>query len=247
MNSKRIALVTGANKGLGLETVRQLSKNEVYVILTSRNKENGKLAIAELENEGIKVDFIKLDVTSSIDIQSAKTYVEEKYGRLDILINNAGISKEKSASYMVNTSASVSIETIREVYETNLFGAVNLTQTMLPLLMKSENGIIINLSSELGSIGLHSDSTSQVYHLKKYAYNSSKTALNQFTVHLSEALKDSNIKVYSVSPGWVKTDMGSQYAPLEVPDGTKIIVDVALTGEFPSGLFITHQMKTVPW
>jgi len=247
MNNKKIALVTGANKGLGLESVRQLSEKGIVVILSARNKEKGQLAIEQLESEGIEADFLKLDVSNSIDVENAKIYIEEKYGKLDILVNNAGISIEKSATYTVNTSSTVSINTIREVYETNVFGTIAITQALLPLLEKSENGSIVNLNSELGSLELHADSTSPVYRLKKFAYNSSKTALNQFTVHLAEALTNSKIKVYSVSPGWVKTDMGSQYAPLEISDGAKIIVEVALSGKIPNGVFITHGGTIIPW
>jgi NAD(P)-dependent dehydrogenase (short-subunit alcohol dehydrogenase family) len=247
MSNKKIALVTGANKGLGLETVRQLSKKGIHVILSARNKENGESANAQLKSEGIDADLIKLDTTDYDDIQNAKAYIAGKYGKLDILINNAGISKEKATSYTVNTSGNVSLDIIKEVYETNVFGLIAVTQAFLPLLVNSGTGRIINLSSELGSLTLHADETSQVYRLKKFAYNSSKTALNQFTVHLAEALKEFNIKVNSVSPGWVKTDMGSQYAPLEIPDGAKIIVDIALSDDPRSGCFITHNWQHIPW
>lgn len=246
-HSKQIALVTGANKGLGLEIARQLSKKGVNVILSARNKEKGQIAVAQLRGEGVETDFLKLDVTDREDIQNAKAYIEATHGKLDILINNAGISKEKTASYAVNTSRVVEIEMIKVVYETNVFGAIALTQALLPLLEKSDNGRIINVSSELGSLELHADNMSPVYQLKKFAYNSSKTVLNQFTVHLAEALKDTHVKINSVSPGWVKTDMGSQYAPLEIPDGAKIIVDVALSNDMPNGSFITHEGRRIPW
>jgi NAD(P)-dependent dehydrogenase (short-subunit alcohol dehydrogenase family) len=246
-HSKQIALVTGANKGLGLETARQLSKKGVTVILSARNEEKGQAAVAQLRSEGVETDFIKLDVTDGEDIQHASAYIDTKYGKLDMLINNAGISKEKTASYAVNTSPVVEADIIKEVYETNVFGAIALTQVLLPLLEKSDSGRIINVSSELGSLALHADNTSPVYRLKKFSYNSSKTVLNQFTVHLAEALKDTHVRVNSVSPGWVKTDMGSQYAPLEIPDGAKIIVEVALAKDTPNGAFITHEARRIPW
>jgi len=157
---------------------------------------------------------------------------------LDILINNAGISKEKSTSYTVNTSPDVEINTIKEVYETNLFAVISLTQLMLPLLRKSDAARIVNLSSELGSLNLHADTNSSIFKIKKFAYNSSKTALNQFTIHLAESLIDTKVKVNSVSPGWVKTDMGTQYAPLGITEAVKIIIEAAtLPDNGPSGAF----------
>ena len=170
------------------------------------------------------------------------------YGSLDILINNAGISLEKSPGYQVNNTAELDIDTIKEVYGTNVFGLISVTQALLPLLLESPGSRIVNLSSELGSIGLHADCHSPVYHLKKFAYNSSKTIVNQFTVHLAEKLKGQNIKINAVSPGWVKTDMGTQYAPLEVSEGAAIIVRAALLpDDGPSGCFFTHEMKSIPW
>jgi NAD(P)-dependent dehydrogenase (short-subunit alcohol dehydrogenase family) len=247
MQSK-IALITGANKGLGLETARQLSKCDVCVIVSARNGQNLQRVKEQFALENINADFFQLDITKMEEIKQIQYYINNKYGKLDILINNAGISNEKSNSYEVNTSADVSIDNIREVYETNVFGTIALTQALLPLIKKSEGGRVVNLSSELGSLNLHADPASPIYKLKKFAYDSSKTILNQFTIHLAEALRDSDIKVNSVSPGWVKTDMGTQYAPLEIPQGVQIIVEAAtLPKDGPSGSFFTHKMQTIVW
>lgn len=248
VNTQRLALITGANRGLGLETARQLSKLNISCIVTARNEQNLINVKHQLEKENIDADYHKLDVTKQIDIDNVRNYVAGKYGKLDILVNNAGISLEKSASYQVNTTREVSIETIKEVYETNFFGAVLLTRMLLPLIEQSDAGRIVNLSSELGSIALHADKQSQVYNLKKFAYNSSKTLLNQFTVHLAQNFQSSKTKINSVSPGWVKTDMGSQYASLEITEGVKIIVAAAvLPDDGPNGQFITHNFQNILW
>ncbi len=247
-NTNRLALITGANKGLGLETARQLSKLNIRCIVTARDEQKLINVKHQFEKENIDADYYKLDVTKQTDIDNIKNYIAEKYAKLDILINNAGISLEKTVSYQVNTTKDVSIETIKEVYETNFFGAIALTQALLPLLEESDAGRIVNLSSELGSITLHADSNSPVYNVKKFAYNSSKTLLNQFTVHLAQSFKNSKTKINSVSPGWVKTDMGSAYAPLEISDGVKIIIAAAtLPGDGPNGQFITHNLQYISW
>lgn len=244
-NNTKIALITGANRGIGLETARQLATQDVFVILSARNSE--KLRETKFGKEYPEADFIQLDVTDEHTIQMAKEYIETKYGRLDILINNAGIAEEWAKPPM-NNSADISIDLIKKIYATNVFGVIAVTQAMLPLLKKSANGRIVNLSSGLGSLSRHADATSPFYHLKMLGYNSSKAALNQFTIHLSEALHDTQIKVNSVSPGWVKTDLGGPYAPSPVADGAKIIVKAAmLPDEGPTGTFFTQDMAVIPW
>ncbi len=244
--SKKIALITGANKGIGFETARQLGSEGVTIIAAARNKEKGIAAVELLKNEGIDAEFLQLDVDNNADIQFAYSYINNKYGKLDILVNNAGIQIE-SKEWGVNNTADVSDKALRETLDTNFFNVVKLTNTLLPLIRKSESGRIVNLSSILGSLNLHSDASSPIYSNKLFAYDTSKTALNSYTIHLAAALSDTNIKVNSVHPGWVKTDMGSEAAPMEIADGAKTSVALSLLdANGPSGKYI-HLGAELPW
>ena len=243
-NAKRIALITGANKGLGFEMARQLGKAGVGVLLAARDSQKGEAAASKLRGEGLDAQFVKLDVTDNRDHVAAFAFLDEKFGRLDILINNAGISAEPFG----NGRASATTEdAIRRTFDTNFFAPVALTQVLLPLLKKSEAGRIVNMSSILGSQTLHSDAKSPIYNSKSLSYDASKAALNSFTIHLAYELKDTKIKVNSAHPGWVKTDMGTDAAPMEIPDGAKTGVELALLGDDgPSGGFF-HLGKPLPW
>lgn len=244
--SKKIALVTGANKGIGFETAKQLGKANVKVIAASRNKERGEKAVAALIAEGIDAEFLQLDVDNAADIQHAFEYLNTKYGKLDILVNNAGIQIE-SDNWGENTSTTIDEKVLRQTFETNFINVVKLTNTLLPLIKNSEAGRIVNLSSILGSLTLHADAGSPIYGSKLFAYDASKTALNAYTVHLAAALADTNIKVNSDHPGWVKTDMGSDAAPMNVADGAKTSVELALLGkDGPTGKYI-HLGQELPW
>lgn len=244
--SKKIALITGANKGLGFETALQLGKESVHIIAAARNKTKGIEAVEKLKEAGIEAEFLQLDVDKDTDIQFAYDYINNKYGKLDILINNAGIQIE-SESWGVNTSVGLEESILRQTMDTNFFSLVKLTNTLLPLIKKSEAGRIVNLSSILGSLQLHSNPDSPIYASKLFAYNTSKTALNAYTIHLSEALANTAIKVNSVHPGWVKTDMGTDAAPMNIPDGAKTSVALALTGaDGANGKFI-HLDQEIPW
>jgi NAD(P)-dependent dehydrogenase (short-subunit alcohol dehydrogenase family) len=244
--SKKVALITGANKGIGFETAKQLGKEGVTIIAASRNKERGEKAVAALKAEGVDAEYLQLDVDKAADIQQAYDYVNNKYGKLDILVNNAGIMIEEG-DWATNTATTVKEETLQQTFSTNFFQVVQLTNTLLPLIRKSEAGRIVNLSSILGSLNLHADENSPIYGSKLFAYNSSKTALNAYTVHLAAALKGTPIKVNSVHPGWVKTDMGSEAAPMEVADGAKTSVQLSLLGnDGPTGKYI-HLGEELPW
>jgi NAD(P)-dependent dehydrogenase (short-subunit alcohol dehydrogenase family) len=175
---------------------------------------------------------------------AASAFLEQKFGRLDILINNAGISAEGLGGGKVSTTTR---DVIRTTFDTNFFAPVALTQALLPLLKKSDAGRIVNMSSILGSQTLHSDPKSSIYDFKSLSYDASKAALNSFTIHLAHELKDTKIKVNSAHPGWVKTDMGTDAAPMEIPEGAKTGVDLALLGdEGPTGGFF-HLGKSLPW
>jgi NAD(P)-dependent dehydrogenase (short-subunit alcohol dehydrogenase family) len=241
----KIALVTGANKGLGFETVKQLAEKGIKVILTARDVKKGEEATQQLKAKGLDVTFFKLDTSSSDDIQKVKEYLEKNYGKLDILINNAGLIQGEG--WGDNSVETVSIADIRRTFDVNFFGVVELTQALLPLIKKSAAGRIVNLSSIMGSLELHSKPNSPIYNSKPFGYDASKTALNQFTVHLAHALKDTNIKVNSAHPGWVKTELGTDYAPMNVIDGAKTGVKLALLDDNGTTGGYIHLGQSLPW
>ena len=243
-NTKKVALITGANKGLGFEMARQLGQAGVTVVLAARDPQKGEAAAAKLRGEGLDAQSLKLDVTEKADHARAAAFLKEKFGRLDILINNAGISADGLGAGKASLTTR---DSIQRTFETNFYAPVALTQTLLPLLQKSDAARIVNMSSILGSQTLHADPKSPIYDFKSLSYDASKAALNSFTIHLAHELKDTKIKVNSAHPGWVKTDMGTEAAPMEIPEGAKTGVALALVGdEGPTGGFF-HLGKTLPW
>ncbi|MBV8549786.1 MAG: SDR family oxidoreductase [Acidobacteriaceae bacterium] len=246
-NAKNVALVTGANRGLGLETARQLAQKGVTVVLAARKLASAEEAAAKLKSEGLNdIYAIQLDVTKGSERSAAAQQIEKQFGRLDILVNNAGIAPTEGGAFEKRTINTSEAE-LHEVFNTNVFSTILLTHDLLPLLLKSEGGRIVNLSSILGSLTLHSQPNGPIAAAKRFSYNASKTALNAFTVHLADELKDTRIKVNSVHPGWVKTEMGSEAAPMEIPDGARTSVELALIGpDGPTGRFI-HQGQELPW
>jgi NAD(P)-dependent dehydrogenase (short-subunit alcohol dehydrogenase family) len=243
-NAKKIALITGANKGLGFEMARQLGQAGVEVVLAARDPQKGEAAAQKLRSEGLGAQFLKLDVTNKADHTAASAFLAEKFGRLDILINNAGIATEGLGDGKASTTTE---ETIHKTFDTNFFAPLALTQKLLPLLQKSDAGRIVNMSSILGSQTLHADPQSPIYNFKALSYDASKAALNSFTIHLAYELKDTKVKVNSAHPGWVKTDMGTDAAPMEIPEGAKTGVALALLGvDGPTGGFY-HLGKALPW
>ena len=246
MASKKVAFITGANRGIGLETARQLGKRgDVHVVIGSRDLKKGEVARDQLRAEGADVDVIRFDITKPADYKAAHDYFDKTFGKLDILINNAGVSKE---TFMApNNASTVTGTVLRETFDTNFFGTIELTQTLLPLLRKSPEGRIVNLSSILGSLTLHSDPGSPIYAAKVLAYDASKTALNSFTIHLAHELRNTKIKVNSAHPGWVKTEMGTDAAPMEIPEGAKTSVELALLpADGPTGGYF-HLGQPLPW
>lgn len=244
MSANQIALVTGANKGLGFEASRQLALKGIKIIMGARDINKGKSASKKLKDQGLDVECIELDVTDSSHIKQAGEYFEKHYGRLDILVNNAGMVQEP---FWGNSVESVSPAILRKTFDVNLFGQVELTQRLLPLLKKSGAGRIVNVSSILGSLTIQSDQKSDFSQVKPFAYDASKAALNQFTIHLAGLLKDTQIKVNSAHPGWVKTDLGTDMAPMVVEDGAKTAVRLATLGQDgPTGKFF-HFTDEIPW
>src|SRR5579863_10165386 len=172
-NARKVALITGANKGLGFEMARQLGQAGVTVVLAARDPQKGQAAAEKLRGEGLDAQYLSLDVTRKEDHAAAAAVLEEKFGRLDILINNAGISAEGLGTGKVSTTTG---DVIRRTFETNFFAPVALTQTLLPLLRKSAAARIVNMSSILGSQTLHADANSPIYNFKALSYDASKAA-----------------------------------------------------------------------
>ena len=241
---KTIALITGANRGIGLETARQLGKKGVTILAAARELSKSEAAVAELKKEGIDARAIKLDVDNPADYKAAADKIEKEFGVLDILINNAGIMLDGRKG---NETSTTSPEILKKTFDTNFFAVVALTQTLLPLLKKSKAGRIVNLSSILGSNTLHATKGSFIYDAKTFAYDASKVALNSFTIHLAHELQGTNVKVNSAHPGWVKTEMGGEGAMLEIEDGAKTSVALAtLPDDGPTGAYI-HMGEALPW
>ena len=250
MKDGKVALITGGNRGIGLETARQLGKLGILPVIGARDLRNGREAVAKLLNEGIESETIQLDLLNKKDHQNAADYFDKKFGRLDILINNAGIMPEGEPMQAAQNPAPVSglsEKIFRETMEANFFSVVALTTTLLPAIRKSKSGRIVNLASFLGSLTLQSDPRSAVYPVKTFAYNTSKTAINSFTVHLAYELKNTPIKVNSANPGWVKTQLGGGGATSSIEDGAKTSVILAtLPDDGPTGTFV-QMNDPLPW
>ena len=245
MSDKRIALITGANKGLGLETARQLAAQGITVLLGSRDAARGEAAAKKLKDEGLDVRAVKIDVDDRADHTAVAAFIEKEFGVLDILINNAGVQND--GILFGNSTLTVSEEAMRKTFDTNLYAVVALTRTLLPLIEKSAAGRIVNLSSILASLSLHADKNGPIAGVKVFAYDTSKAALNSFTIHLADALKETKVKVNSAHPGWVKTDMGTDAAPMGVVDGAKTGVWLAtLPEDGPTGGFF-HMKDVIGW
>jgi NAD(P)-dependent dehydrogenase (short-subunit alcohol dehydrogenase family) len=212
--TKKIALVTGGNKGIGLEISRNLSGAECVVLLGARNVERGQNAIRQLEHAGLNdVHFIELDVTRQDTITAAAKQIESRYGHLDILMNNAGVNLRGDGM-----PGAADLDVVQKVFDANFFGALRVVQGFLPLLHKSAAGRIVNVSSGLGSLAFNSDSSWPGYDTKLIGYNASKAALNMLTVQLAYELRGTKIKVNSANPGYTKTDLNDNQGtqPVEV-------------------------------
>jgi NAD(P)-dependent dehydrogenase (short-subunit alcohol dehydrogenase family) len=246
---KKLALVTGADRGIGLQICRQLAQRGYSVILGSCDFAKGRQAAASLADTGGDVIPILLDLTQSDTFSNAVRIIEKNDGRLDALINNAGVALDWN--YQADN---VPIELIRQTFEVNFFGMVHLTQTLLPFIRRSPAGRIVNQSSRLGSLTLHSTRGTDVDSLKAFAYDTSKAAINSFTVHLADALRDTPIKVNSAHPGVVKTDINAtvirnanSVSMLDTATAAMTAVELATLGsDGPSGGFF-HRGERLPW
>lgn len=241
MDTRKIALVTGANKGLGFEICRQLAQHGFTVLLGARDETRGRAAVSQLTGEGLDVRFVQLDMEKPSTFEVLCHRINEEFGRLDVLINNAGFATDWD--YKADT---VPLEMIRRTFETNFFGLIDLTQRLVPLIRKSSAGRIVNQSSALGSLTLHTTPSAGLQHCKAFAYNASKSALNAFTVHLADALQGTSVKVNSAHPGEVKTDANPNGA-MSTKEGAKTAVALALLpSDGPSGGFF-HLGQKLPW
>ena len=242
---ERVAFITGANRGIGFETSKKLAESGIKVILGSRDLKKGEEAVKKLSNFGIDADLVQYDAFDDDAPQKVYDYILEKYKKLDILINNAGVLL--SGNLFVTNSSTISDKNLKDTFQTNFFSVISLTQKLLPLIKKSNAGRIVNVSTILSSLTLHSAKDSPITPAKEIAYNASKTALNAFTIHLAIELKDTNIKVNSGHPGWVKTELGGPNAPMEVEESYKTSLRLAtLDDDGPSGgLF--HENDMIPW
>ena len=241
MAEQKVALVTGANKGIGKEIARQLGARGMTVLVGARDQGRGEEAAAELRQDGIAAQSIALDVTDQGSIDAAARQIESNYGRLDVLVNNAGIALDRVPPSQLD------METLRRTYDTNVFGVFAVTKAMLPLLKKSEAGRIVNMSSGLGSLTHHSNLNGAFADVNLLAYNSSKTALNAVTVQFAVDLKDTGIKVNAADPGYVATDLNQHRGTRTVQQGATAAVRLAtLPSDGPTAGYFNED-GVVPW
>jgi NAD(P)-dependent dehydrogenase (short-subunit alcohol dehydrogenase family) len=237
MIQKTVALITGANKGLGLEVARQLGKQGLVVVLGARDEAKGAAAAAELRKQDIDAYAVKLDVTNQDDVASLLAFFKDRFGRLDVLVNNAGVAEWRADD----------VDSFRRVFDTNLFGVVAVTYALLPLLQASPAGRIVNHSSVLGSLTSLQKKPDMFGSFVIPSYTASKAALNGFTVALAHKTRGTALKVNSAHPGWVQTDLGGAKALMKVVDGAKTAVALAtLPSDGPTGQFF-HMGDPLPW
>ncbi|HEV8429916.1 MAG TPA: SDR family oxidoreductase [Pyrinomonadaceae bacterium] len=233
-HSGKVALVTGANRGIGLEVVHQLAHLGFTVLLGSRDRAKGEEAAKRFIDEGLQITAVQLDVTDQKSIDDLKRSIQERFSKLDVLVNNAAILYD---SWQRAISADLNI--VREAFETNTLGAWKMSQAFIPLLRRSSHGRIVNVSSESGSLDSMGGGTP--------AYAVSKVALNALTRMLADELRGDRILVNSVCPGWVATDMGGPNAPRTIEEGASSVVwAVTLPDDGPTGGFF-RDGKPLPW
>ena len=232
--SQKIAVVTGGNRGIGLEICRRLAQEGLTVILTARDQAKGKTAQAQLQAAGFTTHFYPLDVANPVNIQQLRQYLETEFGRLDILVNNAGVFLDRG-----QTGLTVDPDMIRQTLETNVYGPLQLCQALIPLMQRQNYGRIVNVSSRMGQLSEIGGGA--------LAYRTSKTALNAVTAILAAEVRDANILINAVSPGWVRTDMGGSAAARSVEEGADTAVWLALLPDGgPSGGFF-HDRVQILW
>ena len=239
----KIALITGANKGIGLETARQLARDHGFtVLLGARDEARGTQAADELKAQGLNAHFLLLNPTDAASVERARAEVEAKFGRLDVLVNNAGTGVDEDTA----PPATVSTQALRYTYDLNVFGAHEVTRAFWPLLEKSDAARLVNLSSQLGSLSMHSDFEGPLKPFKFIAYDSSKAALNMMTVHYAWQWRDTKHKANAIHPGNVKTET-NPWGEISIEEGATTSVEMATIGEDgPNGTF-SHLGQPLPW
>ena len=251
-NDKPVALITGANQGIGLQIAKDLAAKGFTVLVGSRNYERGEIAAKTIDGDARAV---QLDVTDTASIKAAATRIGTELGRLDVLINNAAISNTRSTPGMalkdyiaISQPSNVPIEEVREIWETNVFGVLAVTQALLPLLREAPSGRIVNVSSGVGSLAANSDPAFPYRSVFTPGYGASKTALNAITLAFAIELEPTGIKVNAVTPGFTKTALNNYEGHETVEQGAAEAVRVALLGpDSPTGTFTQSADTTVPW
>ncbi len=244
-----VTLITGADKGIGFQTAMVLGQLGQVIVVGARNRQKGLAAADKLQNMGIEASFVQLDVTSQAQITQAAVIINDRYGYLSVLINNAGVA-------MDNHQAASDMPTaiMRKDFDVNFFGVVDVIQAMLPLLKKADSARIINVSSNMGSLSLAAAPDSQFYGVNSLGYQASKAAVNFATISFSKELIDTNITVNSVNPGWTATEFGGRASDAPTPagmqtvaDGAAQIIKVASDPTFTANGSFTENDGTIQW
>lgn len=249
MTQKIVTLITGAEKGLGLLTAKALSKEGQAIVIGALDEDAAKKAVAEITADGGEASYVNLDVTNHDQVKAAGQYVADKYGYLTILINNAGIVTDGQ-----HTPVDVPMDALRKEFDVNFFGSVDVSQTMVPLLKKAENAQIINLSSNMGSLGLATDTSFPFYNFYSIGYGASKAAVNFETICFSKALKDDGILVNSVNPGFSDTAFGGRDTNDPKPagmqtaeEGAAQVIKMATRSPQTDSATFSENAGIVPW
>jgi NAD(P)-dependent dehydrogenase (short-subunit alcohol dehydrogenase family) len=241
-SSQKVALITGANKGIGFEVAREIGKTGITVLVGARNKAAGEEAVAKLKSDGIKASFVAIDLTDQTSITAAADTITKDFGRLDILVNNAGIVQKGDGYPSV-----AQLDALSTVMQTNFLGSVAVTQAFLPLLRQAPSANIVNVSSGLGSLKQNGDPNYKYAFAKSLGYCASKAALNMLTVQLAYELRDTAIKVNSADPGYTATDLNGNSGPQTISEGAAETIRLALLPEGgPTGTY-SDKDGIVPW
>ncbi len=246
---KKIVLITGSDKGIGFETAKELGEKGFYVILNARNQEKGEKAVSKLRKIDVSCDLTLFDVTKPEEILGAEKIFNSKYSHLDVLINNAGVAFDNHQK-----PSKLPVNDIRDEFEVNFFGMISVTQIFLNLLKQADHAKIINISSNMGSLGLATDPHSQFYNVNSLGYQASKASVNFATICFSKELINDGITVNSVNPGWTATEFGGRNLNQPVPDGMQTvkqaaaqIVKIASDSQNSLNCTFTENAGKLPW